>query len=84
MLLLLVQQVLLLRLLQGPLVHLRPVQLLQLLALLQGEQGAQVGGSHPQGMPAGADLPQSLMGRKSRKRTVSLLSTHPRTQVFVC
>lgn len=41
-LLLLVQQVLLLRLLQGPLVHLHPVQLLQLLALLRGSR-AQAG-----------------------------------------
>lgn len=48
-LLLLVQHVLLLGLLQGPLVNLPPVHLLQLLTLLKGKQVIQMGCSqaHP-------------------------------------
>lgn len=42
-LLLLVQHVLLLRLLQGPLIHLPPVHLLQLLTLLKAERFVQAG-----------------------------------------
>lgn len=48
-LLLLVQHVLLLGLLQGPLINLPPVHLLQLLTLLKGKQVIQMGRSqaHP-------------------------------------
>jgi len=49
-LLLLVQHVLLLGLLQGPLINVPPVHLLQLLALLQGKQGTQMGRSRARPM----------------------------------
>lgn len=49
-LLLLVQHVLLLGLLQGPLINVPPVHLLQLLALLKGKQGTQMGRSRARPM----------------------------------
>jgi hypothetical protein len=50
-LLLLVQHMLLLGLLQGPLIHLPPVHLLQLLTLLKGKQWGQTGHGQVYPMP---------------------------------
>lgn len=86
-LLLLVEHMLLLGLLQGSLIHLPPVHLLQLLTLLQRKQVIQAGCS--QALPVWPRqqmqiCPQGLRGGKSpKRRAVSLMSNRPR-YVGIC
>lgn len=75
-LLLLVQHMLLLGLLQGSLINLPPVHLLQLLTLLRGKavgiDRAQPGPAHAV-ISAEADVPQGLLCRVSHRRATPLL-----------